>query len=121
MKQIMIALIAGTSFGANVALSGMADPRREAHCGRSFQPARHRHWRAWNPSSTALRMAGVKPHLSEVKGPVMDRLRRSCFLEHLTGNIYLSQSQAFEALLAVAAREDDAPAVADPWLARGLL
>lgn len=28
MKQIMIALIAGTLFGAGLALSGMADPRR---------------------------------------------------------------------------------------------
>lgn len=64
---------------------------------------------------------GVKLHLSEVKGPVMDRLRRSSFLEHLTGNIYLSQGQAFQELLTVAAREDDAPTVADPWLARGLI
>jgi sulfate permease, SulP family len=64
---------------------------------------------------------GVKLHLSEVKGPVMDRLRRSSFLEHLTGNIYLSQGQAFQELLTVAAREDDAPTVADTWLARGLI
>ncbi|WP_366556566.1 SulP family inorganic anion transporter [Aquibaculum sediminis] len=34
--------------------------------------------------------AGVQLHLAEVKGPVMDRLKRSSFLEHLSGRIYLS-------------------------------
>lgn len=42
--------------------------------------------------------AGVKLHLSEVKGPVMDRLKRSHFLEQLTGKIFLSQFAAFETL-----------------------
>ena len=42
----------------------------------------------------------VRLHLSEVKGPVMDRLKRSHFLHDLTGNIYLSQNQAFEDLRA---------------------
>ena len=37
---------------------------------------------------------GVAFHLSEVKGPVMDRLKRSNFLEHLKGRIYLSHYQA---------------------------
>ncbi|MCC5968463.1 MAG: sulfate permease [Pararhodobacter sp.] len=44
-----------------------------------------------------LRDAGVRLHLSEVKGPVMDRLRRSDFLEHLDG-LYLTQLDAMEAL-----------------------
>ena len=35
--------------------------------------------------------AGVTFHLSEVKGPVMDRLKRSDFLDQLTGRIFLSQ------------------------------
>ncbi|MFK7838576.1 MAG: SulP family inorganic anion transporter [Sulfitobacter sp.] len=35
--------------------------------------------------------------LSEVKGPVMDRLQRGTFLEHLTGQVYLSQFAAFQA------------------------
>jgi SulP family sulfate permease len=34
--------------------------------------------------------AGIKLHLSEVKGPVMDRLARSSFLEELTGQVFLS-------------------------------
>lgn len=40
----------------------------------------------------------VKFHLSEVKGPVMDRLQRTNFQSHLTGNIYLSQHQAAQEL-----------------------
>ena len=37
---------------------------------------------------------GVILHMSEVKGPVMDALKRSDFLHHLTGQIYLSQHAA---------------------------
>lgn len=40
----------------------------------------------------------VKFHLSEVKGPVMDRLQRTDFQNQLTGNIYLSQHQAVQEL-----------------------
>ncbi|WP_422372488.1 SulP family inorganic anion transporter [Hoeflea sp.] len=36
----------------------------------------------------------VRFHLSEIKGPVMDRLARSDFLDHLTGKVFLSQHQA---------------------------
>lgn len=42
---------------------------------------------------------GIKVHLSEVKGQVMDRLERTDFLSKLTGNVYLSQHQAVEALI----------------------
>ncbi|RUM96759.1 sulfate permease [Pseudaminobacter arsenicus] len=38
-----------------------------------------------------LKDAGITLHLSEVKGPVMDRLKRSHFLEDLTGEVFLSQ------------------------------
>ncbi|WP_417668203.1 SulP family inorganic anion transporter [Roseibium sp.] len=38
--------------------------------------------------------SGVKFHLSEVKGPVMDRLKRTDFVEHLTGKVFLSQYEA---------------------------
>jgi SulP family sulfate permease len=41
-----------------------------------------------------LREVGVVLHLSEVKGPIMDCLEKTEFLEHITGNIYLSQHQA---------------------------
>lgn len=45
-----------------------------------------------------LKQAGVTFHLSEVKGPVLDRLKRSQFLDHLTGRVFLSQHQAMTAL-----------------------
>ena len=45
-----------------------------------------------------LKSAGVKLHLSEVKGPVMDRLECSDFLRHLPGQIFLSQYAAMRAL-----------------------
>ncbi|MEM1402297.1 MAG: sulfate permease [Pseudomonadota bacterium] len=45
-----------------------------------------------------LKGRGIKLHLSEVKGPVMDALERSSFLDHMTGQIFLTQHQACEAL-----------------------
>jgi SulP family sulfate permease len=45
-----------------------------------------------------LQQAGVAFHLSEVKGPVLDRLKRSEFLTHLTGRVFLSQHEAMAAL-----------------------
>ena len=41
-----------------------------------------------------LKDAGITLHLSEVKGPVMDRLKRSHFLDRLAGNVFLSQIDA---------------------------
>ena len=38
---------------------------------------------------------GMQLHLSEVKGPVMDRLQSTGFLQHLSGKVYLSQYRAF--------------------------
>lgn len=46
-----------------------------------------------------LKEAGVMLHLSEVKGPVMDKLQRSGFLPHLNGQVFLSQHQAITKLL----------------------
>ena len=42
--------------------------------------------------------AGVTFHLSEVKGPVMDRLKRGHLLDALTGQVFLSQYAALSAL-----------------------
>jgi len=41
---------------------------------------------------------GIKLHMSEVKGPVMDRLRKTHFLEELSGQVFLSQYGAMQAL-----------------------
>ncbi len=45
-----------------------------------------------------LRDAGVRLHLSEIKGPVMDRLQGNDFLRHLSGKVYLSHYQAVSEL-----------------------
>ncbi|MBW7923061.1 MAG: sulfate permease [Rubellimicrobium sp.] len=50
--------------------------------------------------NTRLHAMGLTLHLSEVKGPVMDRLQRSSFLSALTGRVFLSQWDAVEALRA---------------------
>ncbi|MGA7950354.1 MAG: sulfate permease [Thiobacillaceae bacterium] len=45
-----------------------------------------------------LKDMGVSLHLSEVKGPVMDKLRNTHFLTHLRGQVFLSHDQAMKAL-----------------------
>ncbi|MDF2234580.1 sulfate permease [Albimonas sp. CAU 1670] len=45
-----------------------------------------------------LKDAGVTLHLSEVKGPVMDRLKKTHFLHELTGRVFLTQFDAIQAL-----------------------
>ncbi|PWJ20553.1 SulP family inorganic anion transporter [Jannaschia seohaensis] len=52
-----------------------------------------------------LKDMGVGLHLSEVKGPVMDRLKRSHFLEELNGQVFLSQYDAWRTLTAPQAVE----------------
>lgn len=47
-----------------------------------------------------LRDMGIGLHLSEVKGPVMDRLRATHFLRDLGGQVFLSQFDAWSALTA---------------------
>ena len=42
--------------------------------------------------------SGVRLHMSEVKGPVMDRLRATAFLGDLSGQVYLSHFQAVSEL-----------------------
>jgi SulP family sulfate permease len=50
--------------------------------------------------SDRLHSAGIGFHLSEVKGPVMDRLQRTDFLQHLKGRVFLSQFEAVQTLAA---------------------
>ena len=45
-----------------------------------------------------LTAAGIQLHLSEVKGPVMDQLHRSDFLQHFGGHVFVSQYAAMQAL-----------------------
>ncbi len=48
-----------------------------------------------------LASMGIRLHLSEVKGPVMDRLQRTHFLDDLSGQVFLSQFAAMKALAPV--------------------
>jgi SulP family sulfate permease len=61
---------------------------------------------------------GIRLHLSEVKGPVMDRLKRSHFLDDLSGRVFLSQDQAFAELANETGEEPPSPV---PDEARGLI
>ncbi|MBF9046855.1 sulfate permease [Rhodobacterales bacterium LSUCC0031] len=47
-----------------------------------------------------LKDMGVSLHLSEVKGPVTDRLKKTHFLDELSGRVFLSQYDAWIALSA---------------------
>ena len=58
-----------------------------------------------------LKDAGVALHLSEVKGPVMDRLKSTDFLQHLSGNVFLTHFQAVSEL----AREGLTEGSAQAW------
>lgn len=67
-----------------------------------------------------LKDSGVGFHLSEVKGPVMDRLQRTDFLDHLSGKVFLTQYEALTSLDPLTAHisESHAPkkrAQSDVW------
>jgi SulP family sulfate permease len=62
--------------------------------------------------------AGIALHLSEVKGPVMDRLHRTDFLAALHGRVFLSQDRAFSEL---AHEEGEQAPQRDAYEARGLI
>ncbi|MFN6925461.1 MAG: SulP family inorganic anion transporter [Tabrizicola sp.] len=56
-----------------------------------------------------LQARGIRLHLSEVKGPVMDRLQNTDFLQHLTGKVFKSQYDAFVALTGARAKPCERP------------
>ncbi len=68
-----------------------------------------------------LEDGGISLHLSEVKGPVMDRLERSHFLDDLSGKVFLSQDKAFASLIVMADAQDRSNGPSDPDLARGMI
>ncbi|MGB5262027.1 MAG: hypothetical protein WBN28_00380, partial [Lutimonas sp.] len=45
-----------------------------------------------------LKDGGIKFHLSEVKGPILDRLKKSHLLEQLTGGVHLRQFDAIQSI-----------------------
>ena len=61
--------------------------------------------------------AGIRLHLSEIKGPVMDRLNRTDFVAELKGRVFLSQNRAFRELAA----NGGPPDTPTPDMARGMI
>ncbi|WP_114417698.1 SulP family inorganic anion transporter [Marinospirillum perlucidum] len=59
-----------------------------------------------------LKEQQIELHLSEIKGPVLDRLKRSQLLEALTGEVFLTQHQAI-ARLTQKRREQAEPGAED--------
>jgi SulP family sulfate permease len=68
-----------------------------------------------------LHTAGVQLHLSEVKGPVMDQLRRSNFLEDFGGQVFISQFQALKTLAPQSTQQPLEHADAQPHSERKVL
>ena len=58
--------------------------------------------------NTRLAELGIGLHLSEVKGPVMDRLQSTHFLDEMNGRVFLSQHDAWAELTGRAPRPDAA-------------
>lgn len=54
-----------------------------------------------------LKAQYIRFHLSEVKGPVMDRLHKVDFLQHLNGQVFLTHYGAYQALIG---RDEEAAA-----------
>ena len=84
LEDMIYSLIAGNDTLEHLVLMCPAVNGIDASALESLEAINHR-----------LDTAGIKFHLSEVKGPVMDRLKRSHLLDQLTGKVYLSQYQAY--------------------------
>ncbi|MGB3471289.1 MAG: sodium-independent anion transporter, partial [Erythrobacter sp.] len=61
---------------------------------------------------------GIGLHLSEIKGPVMDRLKRTHYVDELNGEVFLSQDRAFAKVML---DTGEPPEPADHYMARGLI
>lgn len=91
LEEYVLEVVADRPEVRHLILMGSAINAIDASALESLEAINHR-----------LADAGIKLHLSEVKGPVMDRLRRSHLLGDLTGRIFLSQDEAFTTLLSSA-------------------
>ena len=110
LEEYVLEKVADRPQVRHVILMGSAIHAIDASALESLEVINHR-----------LADTGIRLHLSEVKGPVMDRLARSSLLADLTGQVFLSQDEAFSTLLSA---PDDAGTFIpreDLWLARGLI
>lgn len=110
LEEFVLEQVAETPCLRHLVLMGSAVNAIDASALESLEAINHR-----------LADAGVSLHLSEVKGPVMDALERSHLLHDLTGEVWLSQDQAFSALLLRADEEDQPDTGSDLWMAHGLI
>lgn len=108
LEEHVLEVIADRPQVRHLILMGSAINAIDASALESLEAINHR-----------LADAGIKLHLSEVKGPVMDRLHASHLLGDLTGRIFLSQDDAFAAL--VSSADEGVEPREDLWLARGLI
>ncbi len=91
LEDMVLARVAGDSALRHVVLMCSAVNEIDLSALESLEELNHR-----------LKDAGITLHLSEVKGPVMDRLKRAHFLDDLTGQVFLSQYDAQRALVPAA-------------------
>jgi SulP family sulfate permease len=92
---------ANSRFLEDVVLNRVADDENLRHVILMFPAVNEVDMSALETLEELNRRLGemeIKLHLTEVKGPVMDRLSRSHFLTDLTGEVFLSQYDAWERL-----------------------
>lgn len=58
--------------------------------------------------NSLLNEQGVYLHLSEIKGPVLDKLKLIKFIEALSGEVFLTQHQAMQTLIKAEASKKEA-------------
>ena len=69
-----------------------------------------------------LHDSGVTMHFSEIKGPVMDRLKRTTLLDQIDGQVFLSQNDAWRTLLKLLDAVDaQARQMDDPEISRAMI
>ncbi len=93
---------ANATFLENHLLRRLADDKAVRHVILMFSAVNEVDLSALESLETinhSLSEMNVKLHLSEVKGPVMDRLKKSHFLDALTGQVFLAQYDAFISLV----------------------
>ena len=87
LESAVYAIVAGRSDVRHIILQCTAVNEIDLSALETLEQINHR-----------LGEQGISLHMSEVKGPVMDALRRTEFIDGLSGQIYLSQHQAVESL-----------------------
>lgn len=87
LEDVVHARVTGDKVVRNVVLMCSAVNEIDMSALESLEAINHR-----------LKEMGLRLHLSEVKGPVMDRLKKTDFLRHLNGKVFVSQYEAFREL-----------------------